>query len=133
MGERSPDMVGTGKIKHTEWTKTSTAAQQFGIEFSGLQEENLDQKSPGPSGWGLKQRASSSLITKKQKIAKRPNTKPRKVDGDRRPKLRNRTLTFGTWNVQLVQLLVCFSCVGTVIGHFYICPAGGSLLAAHYT
>jgi hypothetical protein len=28
---------------------------------------------------------------------------------------------------------VCFSCVGTVIGHFYICPAGGSLLAAHYT
>jgi len=46
------------------------------------------------------QRASSSQITKKQKNAKKPNTKSRKADGDRRPKLRNRTLKFGTWNVQ---------------------------------
>jgi hypothetical protein len=46
------------------------------------------------------QRASSSLITKKQKNAKKPNTKPRKADGDRRTKLRNRTLKFRTWNVQ---------------------------------
>jgi hypothetical protein len=30
-----------------------------------LKEENLDQKSPGPPGWGMMQRASSSLITKK--------------------------------------------------------------------
>jgi hypothetical protein len=45
-------------------------------------------------------RASSSLITKKTKNAKKPNTKPRKADGVRRPKLRNRILKFGTWNVQ---------------------------------
>ena len=38
--------------------------------FQGLEEENLDQKSPGPPGWGLMQRASSSLITKKQKMLK---------------------------------------------------------------
>jgi len=38
--------------------------------YQGLQEENLDQKSPGPPGWGLMQRASSSLITKKQEMLK---------------------------------------------------------------
>jgi hypothetical protein len=47
------------------------------------------------------QRARCSLITKKpNKNAKKPNTKPRKADGDRRPKLRNGTLKFGTWNVR---------------------------------
>jgi len=70
------------------------------LSYQGLEEENLDQISPGPPGWGLMQRASSSLITKKQKNAKKPNTKPRKADRDRRPKLRKRTLKFGTWNVQ---------------------------------
>jgi len=34
MGERSPDMVGTGKIKYPGWTKTSTAARQFDIDLS---------------------------------------------------------------------------------------------------
>jgi len=68
------------------------------LSYQGLEEENLDQKSPGPAGWGLMQRASSSLITKKN--AKKPNIRPRKADRDRRPKLRNRTLKFGTWNVQ---------------------------------
>jgi len=38
--------------------------------YQGLEEENLDQKSPGPPGWGLMQRASSSLITKKQETLK---------------------------------------------------------------
>ena len=70
------------------------------LSYQGLEEENLDQKSPGPPGWGLVQWASSSLITKKQKNAKKPNTKPRKADRDRRPKLRNRTLKFGTCNIQ---------------------------------
>jgi len=55
--------------------------------YQGLKEENIDQKSPGPSGWGLMQRASSSLITKKTRNAKKPNTKPQKSDGDRRLKL----------------------------------------------
>jgi hypothetical protein len=35
--------------------------------YQGLEEGNLDQKSPGRPGWGLMQRDSSSLITKKQK------------------------------------------------------------------
>jgi len=47
------------------------------------------------------QRASSSPITKKQEILKKQtNSKPRKSDGDRRRKLKKRTLKFGTWNVQ---------------------------------
>jgi hypothetical protein len=36
--------------------------------YQGLEEENLDQKAPGPQGWGLMQRASSTLITKKQEM-----------------------------------------------------------------
>jgi hypothetical protein len=43
------------------------------FSYQGLEEENLDQKSPGPPGWGLIQRASSSLITKKQKMLKKTN------------------------------------------------------------
>jgi len=40
------------------------------LGYQGLEEENLDKKSPGPPGWGLMRRASSSLITKKQKMLK---------------------------------------------------------------
>jgi hypothetical protein len=68
--------------------------------YQGLKEENLDQKSPGFPVWGLIQRVSSSFIVKKQEMPKKLNTKLRKSDGDRRLKLRNRTLKFGTWNVQ---------------------------------
>jgi hypothetical protein len=46
------------------------------------------------------QRASSSLIIKKTRNAKKPNTKPRKSDGDKRLKIRNKSLKFGTWNVR---------------------------------
>jgi len=59
--------------------------------YQGPEEENLDKKSPGPTGWGLMQWPSSSLITKKQEMLKKPNTKPQKPDGDRRLKLGNRT------------------------------------------
>jgi len=45
------------------------------LSYQGLEEENLDQKSPGPPGWGLMQRASSSLITKKQKMLKNQTPK----------------------------------------------------------
>jgi hypothetical protein len=38
--------------------------------YQGLEEENLDQKSPGPPGWRLMQRANSSLIIKKQEMLK---------------------------------------------------------------
>ena len=34
LGERSPDMVGTGEIKYPGWTKTSTATRQFDIDLS---------------------------------------------------------------------------------------------------
>jgi len=40
------------------------------LSYQGLEEENLDQISPGPPGWGLMQRASSSLINKKQEMPK---------------------------------------------------------------
>jgi len=38
--------------------------------YQGLEEENLGQKLPGPPGWGLMQRASSSLIIKKREMLK---------------------------------------------------------------
>jgi hypothetical protein len=38
--------------------------------YQGLEEENLDQKSPVSPGWGLMQRASFSLITEKQDMLK---------------------------------------------------------------
>jgi hypothetical protein len=40
------------------------------LSYQVLEEGYLDQKSPGPPGWGLMQRASSSLITKKQEMLK---------------------------------------------------------------
>jgi len=40
------------------------------LSYQGLEEDDLDQKSPGPPGWGLMQRASSSLITKKKEMLK---------------------------------------------------------------
>jgi len=61
-------VVGIREIKYLGWTKTSTAAGS--LIYQGLEEENLDQKSPDPPGWGLIQRASSSLIVKKQEILK---------------------------------------------------------------
>jgi hypothetical protein len=36
--------------------------------YQGLEEENLNQKSPGPPGWVLMQWASSSLIVKNTKL-----------------------------------------------------------------
>jgi len=36
--------------------------------YQGLDEENLDQKLPGPSVWELMQRASSSLIIHKPEM-----------------------------------------------------------------
>jgi len=38
--------------------------------YQRLEEQNLDQKSPGPPGWGLMQRPSSSPVTKKQEMQK---------------------------------------------------------------
>jgi len=39
--------------------------------YQGLEEENLDQKSPGPPGWGMMHQTSPLLITKKTRNAKK--------------------------------------------------------------
>jgi len=36
------------------------------LAYQGLEEENLDQKSPGLPGWGLMQQASPLLIKKRR-------------------------------------------------------------------
>jgi hypothetical protein len=36
------------------------------LAYQGLEKENLDQKSPGPPGWGLMQQASPLLIEKRE-------------------------------------------------------------------
>jgi hypothetical protein len=41
------------------------------LAYQGLEEENLDQKSPGPPGWGLMQQASP-LFIKKRRLLKSP-------------------------------------------------------------
>jgi len=41
------------------------------LAYQGLEEENLDQKSPGPPSWGLMQQASPLLI-KKRRLLKSP-------------------------------------------------------------
>jgi hypothetical protein len=41
------------------------------LACQGLEEENSDQKSPGPPGWGLMQQASPLLIGKR-KLLKSP-------------------------------------------------------------
>jgi len=41
------------------------------LAYQGLEEENLDRKSPGLPGWGLMQQASPLLI-EKRKLLKSP-------------------------------------------------------------
>jgi hypothetical protein len=38
------------------------------LAYQGLQEENLDQKSPGPPGWELVQQDSPLLIGKRNSL-----------------------------------------------------------------
>jgi hypothetical protein len=40
------------------------------LAYQGLEEENLDQKSPGPLGWGFMQQASLLLIGKRELLKK---------------------------------------------------------------
>jgi hypothetical protein len=42
------------------------------LAYQGLEEENLDQKSPGSPGWGLMQQASPLLIGRR-KLLKSPS------------------------------------------------------------
>jgi hypothetical protein len=52
--------------------------------YQGLEEKSLDQKSPGPPGWRLMQRTSSSLIVKKQEMLKNqtPSLVNQSVNGE---------------------------------------------------
>jgi len=52
-------MVGTGEIKYPGGPKVALLPSSLILIYQGLEEENLDQKSPGPTGLGLMQRASS--------------------------------------------------------------------------
>ena len=63
-------MVGTGEIKYPGWTKLALLPSSLILIYLGLEEENLDQKSPGPPGCGLMQWAGSSTIVKKQEMLK---------------------------------------------------------------
>jgi hypothetical protein len=60
------------------------------LSYQGLEKENLDQKSPGPPGWGLMQWASSSLITKKQKMLKKTKHQASKM-------VKQKGMVFGFW------------------------------------
>ena len=63
-------MVGTGEIKYWGGPKLALLPGSVILSYQGMQEENLDQISPGPPGWGLMQRVSSSFVTKKQEMLK---------------------------------------------------------------
>jgi len=58
-------MAGTGEIKYSGRTKTSTAALQSDTGISRARERK--PSSPGPPAWGLMQQASPLLIAKKKK------------------------------------------------------------------
>jgi len=63
-------MVGTGEIKYPGGegggTKLALLPCSSIMTYQGLEEENLDQKSPGPPGGWLMQQASSLLIEKRK-------------------------------------------------------------------
>jgi len=76
--------------------KVALLPGSFILICQGLEEENLDQKSPGPSGWGLTQRASSLLITKKQEMLKNQTPSLGNQTEIDDSSLRKRTLKSGT-------------------------------------
>jgi len=55
-------MAGTGEVNYPGRTKLVLLPCRLILAYQGLGEENLDQKSPGPPGWGLMQQASPMLI-----------------------------------------------------------------------
>ena len=77
--------------------------------YQGLEEENLDQKSPGPPGWGLMQPASCSLIIKKQDMPPSLGTERNGVwfpeDGDSCLKNPDRYIDY-FYNKRIVLLII---------------------------
>jgi len=64
-------MAATGEVKYPGQTKLALLPCSLILAYQGLEEENLDQKSPGPPGWGLMQQASL-LHIEKRKLLKSP-------------------------------------------------------------
>jgi len=56
--------------------------------YQGIEEETLDQKSPGSPGWGLMQRSSFSLIIKNQEILKKTKNQASKISSFAKIKFR---------------------------------------------
>jgi len=50
MRECSPDMAATEEINYRSGTKLAQLPCRFILAFQGPDEENLEQKSPGPTG-----------------------------------------------------------------------------------
>ena len=46
-------MVGTWEISTRGGPKLALLPGSLILSYQGLEEENLDQKSPGPLGWGV--------------------------------------------------------------------------------
>jgi len=66
-------MLGTGEIKYPGGPKLALLPGSLVLIYQGLEEENLDQKSPGIPGWGLMQRAKLlAHHKKKQELLKKP-------------------------------------------------------------
>jgi len=87
-------MVGTEEINTRDVPKPALLSDSLILIYQGLEEENFDQKSPGPSGWRLMQRATSSLITKKQEMRKNqtPSLGNQTEKDDPRRKLRRNNI-----------------------------------------
>jgi len=60
-----------------------------------LEEDNLNDKSPDPPGWGLRHGTNPSVRGKTKKV-KNSSNQPRNGRKQRRPKLRKRTMNIGT-------------------------------------
>ena len=102
MGERTPDMVGTGEIKYLEQTKTSTAALQFDIGLSRARGRKPWPKITQSSRLGVDAAGQPPAHQKKKRIAKKPIGN--KLDGcNLQHKLRKGTIWLGTWNVQGIK------------------------------
>jgi len=76
-------MAGTGEKNTRGGPKLALLPCSLILTYQGLEEENLDQKSPGPPGWGVSAAGQPPAHWKKR-LAKKPIGNRRKRG---RPKL----------------------------------------------
>jgi hypothetical protein len=65
-------MAGTGEIKTRGGPKLALLPVSLILAYQGLEEENLDQKSPGPPGWGVDAAGQPPSSSIKRKLLKSP-------------------------------------------------------------